>query len=142
MKLLSDIKKEFSSGTLKKKSKEEGINDEKAFIDLVSGIKTKKMRCSDGVVREVDILLFKKSKLLRDIIEDYLDEDSEILLLKVDSKYLDLIVQYLEHYKDMESKEIPKPFPDRTDDAFLRGIVNDDWTFNYLQNMSIQEVLI
>ena len=104
MKLLSDIKKEYSSGTLKKKAKEEGINDEKVFIDLVSGIKTKKMRCSDGVVREVDILLFKKSKLLRDIIEDYLDEDSEILLLKVDSNYLDLIVQYLEHYKDMEPK--------------------------------------
>ena len=99
------------------------------------------MRCSDGVVREVDILLFKKSKLLRDIIEDYLEEDSEILLLKVDSKYLDLIVQYLEHYKDMEPKEIPKPFPERTDDAFLRGIVNDDWTFNYLKNMSIQEAI-
>ena len=47
----------------------------------------------------------------------------------------------MEHYKDFEPKEIPKPFPERTDDAFLRGILNDDWTFDFLQQMSLEELI-
>ena len=39
----------------------------------------------------------------------------------------------------MEPKEIPKPFPERTDDEFLRGILNDDWTFDFLKNFSIED---
>ena len=52
---------------------------------------------------------------------------------------MELIIKYLEHYKDTEPKEIPKPFPERTDDAFLKSILNDDWTFDYLQGMTLEE---
>ena len=38
---------------------------------------------------------------------------------------MDLIVQYLEHYKDMEPKEIPKPFPERTDEEIMKGLECD-----------------
>ena len=47
----------------------------------------------------------------------------------------------MEHYKDFDPKEIPKPFPEKTDDEFLRGILNDDWTFDYLQQFSLEEII-
>ena len=53
---------------------------------------------------------------------------------------MDLIIQYLEHYKDMEPKEIPKPFPERTDKEFLKGILNDEWTYNFLTHLTIEEL--
>ena len=104
--------------------------------------KDKKLKSSDGVVKEVKSELLNKSKLLKGLVEDYQGDDDEIPLNEVDSKNLDLIIKYLEHYKgDLEPKEIPKPFPERTDDAFLKGILNDDWTFDYLQSLSIEEAI-
>ena len=103
--------------------------------------KTKKLKSSDNIIKEVDIKLLDKSKLLKGLIEDYQGDEEEIPLNEVDSKNLDLIIQYLEHYKDIEPKEIPKPFPERTDDEFLKGILNDEWTFNYLQSLSIEDLI-
>ena len=103
--------------------------------------KTKKLKSSDNVVKEFDIKLLDKSKLLKGLVEDYQGDDDEIPLNEVDSKNLDLIIKYLEHYKDTEPKEIPKPFPERTDDAFLKSILNDDWTFDYLQGMKLEECI-
>ena len=48
---------------------------------------------------------------------------------------------FLKHYKHFEPKKIPKPFPERTNQKFLRKILNDDWTFNYLQNLSLDEAI-
>ena len=93
-----------------------------------------KLISSDNVEKEVDLNLLKKSKLLENC-----SEDEVIPLKEIDSKNLDLIIMYLEHYKNMEPKEIPKPFPERTDDEFLRGILNDDWTFDFLKNFSIED---
>ena len=103
--------------------------------------KTKKLKSSDNVVKEVDTNLLNKSKLLKGLVEDYQGDDDEIPLNEVDSKNLELIIKYLEHYKDTEPKEIPKPFPERTDDAFLKSILNDDWTFDYLQGMTLEECI-
>ena len=101
--------------------------------------KDKKLKSSDGAVKEVKSELLNKSKLLKGLVEDYQGDDDEIPLNEVDSKNLDLIIKYLEHYKgDLEPKEIPKPFPERTDDAFLRGILNDDWTFDFLKKLGIE----
>ena len=41
----------------------------------------------------------------------------------------------------MEPKEIPKPFPEKTDDEFFRGILNDDWTFDFLKNISLEDAI-
>ena len=95
-----------------------------------------KLISSDNVEKEVDLDLLKKSKLLENC-----NEGEVIPLKEVDSKNLDLIIMYLEHYKNMEPKEIPKPFPDHTDDQFFRGILNDDWTFDFLKNFSIDDVV-
>ena len=101
---------------------------------------TVKLKSSDGIIREVDVFLLSKSKLLNGLILDYKGDDEEIPLNDLDAKNLDLIIQYLEHYKDMEPKEIPKPFPERTDEEFLKGILNDEWTYNYLTNLTIKEL--
>ena len=101
----------------------------------------KKLKSSDNKVIEVDIKILEKSKLLKGLVEDYQTEDEEIPLNEIDSKNLELVIKYLEHYQNKEPKEIPTPFPERTDDDFLKGILNDLWTFNFLQNLSNEEAI-
>ena len=100
-----------------------------------------KLKSSDGKIFEVPIDILQKSKLFADINQSDEDEENEIELKEVDGKNLERIIEYLKHYKDIEPKEIPKPFPERTDDAFLRSILNDDWTFDYIQSMTLEEAV-
>ena len=100
-----------------------------------------KLKSSDGKIFEVPIDILQKSKLFNDINQNDEDEENEIELKEVDGKNLERIIEYLKHYKDIEPKEIPKPFPERTDDAFLRSILNDDWTFDYIQSMTLEEAI-
>ena len=103
--------------------------------------KTVKLKSTDGIIREVDAFLLNKSKLLSGLLMDHPDDNSVIPLCEVDAKNLDLIIQYLVHYKDMEPKEIPKPFPERTDEEFMKGILNDQWTYDYLTNQTLEELI-
>ena len=100
-----------------------------------------KLKSSDGKIFEVPIDILQKSKLFKDMNQSDEDEENEIELKEVDGKNLERIIEYLKHYKDIEPKEIPKPFPERTDDAFLRSILNDDWTFDYIQSMTLEEAV-
>ena len=100
-----------------------------------------KLKSSDGKIFEVPIDILQKSKLFTDINQNDEDEENEIELKEVDGKNLERIIEYLKHYKDIEPKEIPKPFPERTDDDFLRSILNDDWTFDYIQSMTLDEAI-
>ena len=102
------------------------------------GIESNKVKLisNDNATREVNVNLIKKSKILKDN-----QGGEEVKLNEVDAKNLDLIIQYLEHYKDMEPKEIPKPFPDTTDEEFMKGILNDEWTYNYLTNLTLEELV-
>ena len=111
------------------------------MVDIVA--KKVKLKTSDNIIKEVDSDILMKSKLLRGLFEDLEPEELEeiIALNGVDSKYLDLIIKYLEHYKDMEPKEIPKPFPERTDEEFMKGILNDQWTYEYLTNQTLDELI-
>ena len=99
------------------------------------------LKSSDNVIFEVPVDILQKAKLLSDLLYEASEEKETIFLREVDSFNLEKIIQYLEHYKDFEPKEIPKPFPERTDDAFLRGILNDDWTFDFLQQMSLEDLI-
>ena len=91
---------------------------------------------SDNISREVDASIMYKVKLFEDC-----QGGDKIPLNEVNGKNLDLILKYLEHYKDMEPKDIPKPFPGVIDETFFRGILNDDWTFDYLKNISIEDII-
>ena len=93
---------------------------------------TKKLKSSDNVEETVDIALLQKSKLLKGLVEDYQGDDEAIPLNEVDSKNLKLVIDYLKHYEKEEPKDIPKPFPERTDEEFFKGILNDEWTYDYL----------
>ena len=98
-----------------------------------------KLKSKDNQIYEVSIDLLEKAKLISGIVEDASGEDDTIFLREIDEINLIRIIDYLVHYQKEEPKEIPKPFPERTDDAFLRSILNDDWTFDFLQNMTLDE---
>ena len=100
-----------------------------------------KLKSKDNQIYEVSIDLLEKAKLISGIVEDASDEDDTIFLREIDDINLIRIIDYLVHYQKEEPKEIPKPFPDRTDDAFLRSILNDDWTFDYIQSMTLEEAI-
>ena len=100
-----------------------------------------KLKSKDNQIYEISIDLLEKAKLISGIVEDASDEDDTIFLREIDEINLIRIIDYLVHYQKEEPKEIPKPFPDRTDDAFLRSILNDDWTFDYIQNMTLEEAI-
>ena len=99
------------------------------------------LKSSDNIIFEVPVDILQKAKLFSDLLDEACEEKETIFLREVDSFNLEKIILYLEHYKDFEPKEIPKPFPERTDDAFLRGILNDDWTFDFLQQMSLEDLI-
>ena len=99
------------------------------------------LKTKDNKIFEVPVDILQKAKLFSDLLDEACEEKETIFLREVDSFNLEKIIQYLEHYKDFEPKEIPKPFPERTDDAFLRGILNDDWTFDFLQQMSLEDLI-
>ena len=100
-----------------------------------------KLKSIDNKIFEVPIGLLKKVKLISGIVEQASDEKKIILLREVESKDLKSVLEYLNHYKNFEPKKIPKPFPEKTDDAFLRKILNDDWTFNFLKQFSLDETI-
>ena len=94
---------------------------------------------SDGKIYEVPDTILQKSTLLKELTTD--NEGEVITLKEVNEECLKRIIEYLYHYKDFEPKEIPKPFPDNCDANFLRSILNDEWTFNYLNNLSIDKAI-
>ena len=100
-----------------------------------------KLKSKDNQIYEVSIDFLEKAKLISGIVEDASDEDDTIFLREIDEINLILIINYLVHYQKEEPKEIPKPYPERTDDAFLRSILNDDWTFDYIQSMTLEEAI-
>ena len=100
-----------------------------------------KLKSKDNQIYEVPIDILEKAKLISGIVDDASDEDDTIFLREIDEINLIRIIDYLVHYQKEEPKEIPKPFPERTDDAFLRSILNDDWTFDYIQSMTLDEAI-
>ena len=101
--------------------------------------KNVKLMSSDGKIYEVPDTILKKSNLLKELTTD--NEGEVITLKEVNEECLKRIIEYLYHYKDFEPKEVPKPFPENCDANFLRSILNDEWTFNYLNNLSIDEAI-
>ena len=99
-----------------------------------------KLKTSDNELIEVSNTLLKKSKLLNGLI-DKDEENNTIFLININKAILENVIKYLEHFKDFEPKEIPKPFPEMADDQFFRSILDDDWTFDFLNQMKLEEAI-
>ena len=100
-----------------------------------------KLKSIDNKIFEVPIDILRKVKLISRIVEQARDEGKIILLREIEGKQLEQVIQYVKHYKNFEPKKIPKPFPERTDEKFLRGILNDEWTFDFLQGLTLEEAI-
>ena len=109
-------------------------------IENKSHSKTIKIKTNDNIIFEVPTDILHQAKVISEFI-DFASDGEVIFLKEVDAKNFERIIDYLIHYKDTEPKEIPKPFPERTDDEFLRSILNDDWTFDFLQSLSLEEAI-
>ena len=101
--------------------------------------KNVKLMSSDDKIYEVPDTILQKSTLLKELTTD--NEGEVITLKEVNEECLKRVIEYLYHYKDFEPKEVPKPFPENCDANFLRSILNDEWTFNYLNNLSNGEAI-
>jgi len=103
------------------------------------------LKTTDNKIYDAPKDLLAKSKLLSGLIEDYeIDGNtiSEVISLnEVNNENLKLILEYLGHYKNDEPKEIPKPFPERTDEDFFKGILDDEWTYNFLTKLNIEQAI-
>ena len=99
------------------------------------------LKSSDNKIFEVPVDILKKAKLISESLDEAYEKKEVIFLREVDSFCLEKIIEYLKHYKYFDPKEIPKPFPERTDDAFLRGILNDDWTFDFIKQFTLEELI-
>ena len=76
----------------------------------------------------------KKSQLLKNCLED--DEDfKELNLINVNSKYLKLIIEFLEHYKDSEPKIPPKPLKDGNVMQYF-----DEWSKIFFSKLKLEDV--
>ena len=77
----------------------------------------------------------KRSQLLKDCIED--DEDfKELNLIDVNSKYLNLIVEFLEHYKDSEPKLPPTPLKDSD---LMENL--DEWSILFFSKLNLEDII-
>lgn len=66
-----------------------------------------------GETLEVDLEVIKKSVILRNMIEDT-GKDGEIKIPNIEIQILKKALEYCEHYKDSEPKEITKPLKSKS----------------------------
>ena len=93
----------------------------------------RKLKSSDGETFKVDKAVLEKSKILKELANDFPDEEADLPINEVDSKNLKKIIEFMEHYKNSNPKEIPKPLP--THD--LKTIL-DDWDYNYINGLNLE----
>ena len=96
----------------------------------------RKLKSDDNQIFEIETESLKLSAFLSNLILDFPDEEDEIPINGVNGKYLKLIVDFLNHYKTEEIKEIPKPLP--TGDLSL---YIPQWDYNYINNLSLEETI-
>ncbi len=102
------------------------LQDYKYFTSYI------KLISKENEIFFIDKIAAKKSQLLKDCMDD--DEDfKELNLINVNSKYLKLIIEFLEHYKDSEPK-----IPDRPFGIFEKSV--DEWTKNFFSKLVKDDV--
>ena len=83
---------------------------------------------SDGEKIEISAKAAMRSTLINDSIQDCRDDIIEFTANNVKGNILKKIVEYLEHYKDTEPKEIERPLPSQN---FKECV--DEFDFNFTE---------
>ena len=83
---------------------------------------------SDGEKIETSAKAAMRSTLIKDSIQDCRDDIIEFTANNVKGNILKKIVEYLEHYKDTEPKEIERPLPSQN---FKECV--DEFDFNFTE---------
>ena len=83
---------------------------------------------SDGEKIEISAKAAMRSTLIKDSIQDCRDDVIEFTANNVKGNILKKIVEYLEHYKDTEPKEIERPLPSQN---FKECV--DEFDFNFIE---------
>ena len=100
----------------------------------------RKLRSEEGELFEIKESCLKMSKFFKDLMNDFPDPEEEIIVKGVKTKELKRIKEYLEYYGNEDEnekkkpKEIPKPLPNGN----LKEVL-DDWDYNYINPLSIEE---
>ena len=83
----------------------------------------------------IDKKAAKRSGLLKNCIED--DENfKELNLIDIDSKFLKIIIEFLEHYKDSEPKLPPTPLKDSNVMQYL-----DEWSKKFFSKLNLEDII-
>ena len=98
--------------------------------------KSRIFKSEDEQKYEIEVESLKLSKFLNDLIIDFPDENDEITINEVNGKNLKLITDFLNHYKDGNIKEIPKPLPSGDLQLYL-----DEWDYNFIKPLSLEECI-
>ena len=98
--------------------------------------KSRIFKSEDEQKFEIEVESLKLSKFLNDLIIDFPDENDEITINEVNGKNLKLITDFLNHYKDGNIKEIPKPLPSGDLQLYL-----DEWDYNFIKPLSLEECI-
>ena len=98
--------------------------------------KSRKLASNDNQVFEVETESLKLSNFLSNLIIDFPNEEDEIPINEVDGKNLKLIIEYLNHYKIEEIKEIPKPLPSGDLEQYI-----NEWDYNLIKDLSLEECI-
>jgi len=88
------------------------------------------LNACDNVKCTIDSQAAQRSELLKGLIQDY--EDNDIPMTDIRGDILKKVVEYLEHYKSTEPKEITRPLPSNN-----LGDVTDEWDISYLNNIDL-----
>ena len=98
--------------------------------------KIRKLKSEDNQLFEIEVESLKLSKFLNNLIIDFPDEEDEIEISQVNGKNLKLIIDYLNHHRTEEIKEIPKPLPSGDLKLYL-----DEWDYNFINPLSLEECI-
>ena len=94
---------------------------------------------SDGEKIETSAKAAMRSTLIKDSIQDCRDDIIEFTANNVKGNILKKIVEYLEHYKDTEPKEIERPLPSQN---FKECVDEFDFNFTDIDLNMIFEIVL
>ena len=88
------------------------------------------LNSSDNIKCQIDPQAALKSGLIKELIQDF--EENEIPMPDIRGDILKKVIEYLDHYKTTEPKEILRPLPSNN-----LSDVTDEWDITFLNSIDL-----